>query len=215
MKVWLWVIIGLGVFFLASVLAAALRSRAGRQAEAAFHRDLPRALELRSPVFEHKGPMPATLSCEGAGGSPSLAWANVPEGTRSFALIVVDPDIPSPSTQWIEFVHWIVYDLPGKSRALPAQLSSEAISQSGAVAGRNGYGAREYVSPCPVSGTHRYLYRLYALDVESLLPENEGKRGVLDAIQGHVLAYGELWGTYKCQTLSFWGAMGRNMRRGE
>jgi Raf kinase inhibitor-like YbhB/YbcL family protein len=205
----------LATLILGGALVLALRSRAARRAEAAFHRGLPHTLKLSSPAFKDQGAMPAALSCEGDGGSPPLAWANVPQGTRSFVLIVVDPDIPSPNTQWIEFVHWVVYDVPADRRALPAQLSSKGLSQLGAVAGQNGYGAREYVAPCPVSGTHDYVYRLYALDVESLAPKNEGKRGVLGAMRGHVLAYGELRGRYACQTLSFWGAMRSNMQREE
>jgi Raf kinase inhibitor-like YbhB/YbcL family protein len=213
MKGWPWFLIGLAALLLFGAVAAALRSRAARRAEAAFHKALPRTLELSSPAFENEGVMPAALSCEGEGGSPPLRWDNVPEGTRSFVLIVVDPDLPSPKAQWIEFVHWVVYNLPGENRVLPPQCSAQTLSQLGAVAGRNGYSAREYVNPCPVSGTHRYLYRLYALDVTSLAPESDGKRGILAAMRGHALAYGELWGHYACQTLGFWGVMRRNMRR--
>jgi phosphatidylethanolamine-binding protein (PEBP) family uncharacterized protein len=79
--------------------------------------------------------------------------------------------------------------------------------------GRNGYGQRQYVAPCPVSGAHRYVYRLYALDVEELQPGRDGKAGVLGAMEGHVLGYGELIGVYRLQKTSGWGAMRRNISR--
>jgi Raf kinase inhibitor-like YbhB/YbcL family protein len=215
MKLWLWTLVGLGALLLSGVLIVLLRARAARRAERAVHEMLPQTIELDCPDFEHQGTMPAALSCEGEGGSPPLRWANLPEGTLSLALIVVDPDLPTPNTQWIEFVHWVVYNLPARRSVLGSALSPQALSQLGAVAGRNGYGGREYVAPCPVSGTHSYLYRLYALDVPAIEPESDDKRGVLSAMQGHVLAYGELRGRYACQTLSFWGAMRRNVRRGK
>jgi Raf kinase inhibitor-like YbhB/YbcL family protein len=108
-------------------------------------------------------------------------------------------------------VHWVVYDLPAEARSLEARASSQALAQLGAVAGRNGYGRRSYVDPCPVSGTHRYLYRLYALDVEALQPGREDRAGVRAAMEGHVLAYGELLGTYRCTTHSLWSAMRANV----
>jgi Raf kinase inhibitor-like YbhB/YbcL family protein len=142
-----------------------------------------------------------------------LAWANAPEGTRSWVLIAIDPDIPSSRTQFVEFVHWVLYDLPAETRSLPAQVSLHQLAELGAVMGRNGYGQRHYVAPCPVSGAHRYIYRLYALDIEDLQPRQDSKAGVWRAMQGHILAYGELVGLYQLQNTSGWGAMRRALRR--
>ena len=209
----LWILIGLGLLAFLAALPVLLRARAAQRADAATHRPLDRSLQLTSPAFAHQGTMPLDLSCEGSAGSPPLAWSNVPQGTRSFVLLAVDPDIPSPRLRLMEFVHWVLYDLPAGTRALPAQVSLHQLAQLGALMGRNGYGQRQYVAPCPISGAHRYVYRLYALDVEDLEPQQDGKAGVLRAMQGHVLAYGELTGVYRLRETSGWGAMRRNVPR--
>lgn len=209
----LWIPIGLGLLAILAALLVLLRARAAQRADAATHGALDRSIELTSPAFDHQGAMPLDLSCEGKGGSPPLAWSNVPQGTRSFVLLAVDPDIPSSRLRLMEFVHWVLYDLPGQTRSLPAQVSLQALADWGALMGRNGYGQRQYVAPCPISGAHRYVYRLYALDVEDLDPQQDGKAGVLRAMQGHVLAYGELTGVYRLQQTSGWGAMRRNVQR--
>jgi Raf kinase inhibitor-like YbhB/YbcL family protein len=213
MKPSLWILIGLGLVALLTLLLALLRARAAQRADAAYHRPLAQSLELTSPAFVHQGAMPPDLSCEGAASSPPLAWSNVPDGTRSFVLLAVDPDIPSSRLRLIEFVHWVLYDLPAGARSLPAQVSLQELAQLGAVMGRNGYGQRQYVAPCPVSGAHHYVYRLYALDVEDLEPPQDGKAGVLRAMEGHVLAYGELTGVYRLRGTSSWGAMRKNIPR--
>jgi Raf kinase inhibitor-like YbhB/YbcL family protein len=212
MKNLLWILAVLAIPIVLGLLLVLFRTRAARRGDAAYHRALDRSLELTSPAFEHQGAMPTRYSCEGEGRSPPLAWSNVPQGTRSFVLIAVDPDIPSSRVRLMEFVHWVLYDLPAEARELPAQVSLHELAQFGAVMGRNGYGQRQYIAPCPVSGAHRYVYRLYALDVEGLQPRQDGKAGVLRAMGGHVLAYGELVGTYQLRNTSGWGAMRRNMR---
>jgi Raf kinase inhibitor-like YbhB/YbcL family protein len=213
MKNPLWLLAGLAILLALGLLLVVLRARAARRADAAYHRPLDRSIELTSPAFEHQGAMPIELSCEGGGRSPPLAWSNVPQGTRSFVLLAVDPDIPSSRLHLMEFVHWVLYDLPAEARELPAQVSLHELAQLGAVMDRNGYGRREYVAPCPVSGAHRYVYRLYALDVEELEPRQDGKAGVLRAMEGHVLAYGKLIGVYRLRETSGWGAMRKNVPR--
>ena len=213
MKPSLWMLVSLALLLLPGLLLVLLRARVAQRADAAYHRALDRTIDLASPAFEDRGLMPAPLSCEGPAGSPPLAWSNVPEGTRSFALIAVDPDLPSPRLPLGEFVHWVLYDLPAGARALPGQVSLHELAQLGAVMGQNGYRQRQYVAPCPVSGAHRYVYRLYALDVEELDPRQDNKAGVQRAMEGHVLAYGELTGTYRLQKTSGWGAMRKNIPR--
>ena len=209
----LWLLAGLVLLLALGLLLAVLRAQAARRADAAYHRAIDRSLQLTSPAFEHQGAMPIELSCEAGGRSPPLTWSNVPEGTRSFVLIAVDPDIPSSRVRVMEFVHWVLYDLPAEARELPAQVSLQELAQFGALMGRNGYGQRQYVAPCPVSGAHHYVYRLYALDVEELQPRQDGKAGVLRAMEGHFLGYGELVGVYRLQKTSGWGAMRRNISR--
>jgi Raf kinase inhibitor-like YbhB/YbcL family protein len=207
----LWILVGIGVLGAVALLAIVLRGLLAQRAEARYHQALDRSLQLSSPAFENKGRMPAEFSCEGAGGSPPLAWSNAPEGTRSFALIVTDVDIPSSRLHLMEFVHWVLYDLPGDTRALDARITLAELARLEAVMGRNGYGQRDYVSPCPVSGTHRYVYRLYALDVEDLEPRRDSKGGVLKAMEGHILAYGEWIGEYQCTTVKGLSALRRAM----
>jgi Raf kinase inhibitor-like YbhB/YbcL family protein len=204
----LWVLVGIGVL---AILAFVLRGLLAQRAEAGYHDTLDDSLQLSSPAFENNDRIPADLSCEGAGGSPPLTWSNVPEGTRSFVLVVTDVDIPSPRLHLMEFVHWVLYDLPGGARALDARITLDELARLEAVLGQNGYGQREYVSPCPVSGTHHYVYRLYALDVEDLQPRRDSKGGVLKALEGHVLSYGELVGAYQCTTVKGLKALRRAM----
>ena len=207
----LWILVGIGVLSIIAMVAIVLRGLFAQRAEASYHDALDRSLQLSSPAFENQGRMPAEFSCEGAGGSPPLAWSNVPQGTRSFALIVTDVDIPSARLRLMEFVHWVLYDLPGDARALGARITLADLARLEAVMGRNGYGQREYVSPCPVSGTHHYVYRLYALDVEDLQPRRDSKGGVLQAMEGHVLAYSEWTGAYQCRTAKGLAALRRAM----
>jgi Raf kinase inhibitor-like YbhB/YbcL family protein len=211
MKPVLWILVGIAILGGIAILVIVLRGLWTRRAEASYHDALDRSLQLSSPAFENKGRIPAEFSCEGPGGSPPLTWANVPEGTRSYVLIVTDVDIPSPRLQLTEFVHWVLYDLPGGTRALDARITLNELARLEAVMGRNGYGQREYVSPCPVSGTHHYVYRLYALDVEDLQPRQDSKGGMLKAMEGHVLAYGELIGAYQCTTIKGLSALRRAM----
>ena len=96
---------------------------------------------------------------------------------------------------------------------VPFYYVEYGLAQLGAVMGQNGYRQRQYVAPCPVSGAHRYVYRLYALDVEELAPRQDNKAGVQRAMEGHVLAYGELTGAYRLQKTSGWGAMRKNIPR--
>jgi Raf kinase inhibitor-like YbhB/YbcL family protein len=213
MKNPLWIPVLLAFLLVLGLLLILLRARAARRADAATHGALDHSIELTSPAFDDQGPMPLALSCEGQAASPPLAWSNVPEGARSFVLIAVDPDIPSARVRLMEFVHWVLYDLPAETRSLPAQVSLQDLADWGAVMGRNGYGQRQYVAPCPVSGAHHYVYRLYALDVADLQPGQDSKSGVLRAMRGHVLAYGELTGLYQLRETSGWGAMRKNVGR--
>jgi Raf kinase inhibitor-like YbhB/YbcL family protein len=213
MKNPLWILVGLGVLVALGLLIALLRAHAARRADVAYHRPLAQSLELTSPAFEHQRQIPSEFSCEGHAGSPPLTWPEVPRGTRSLVLLAVDSDIPSSRVRLMEFVHWVVYDLPAETRSLPSQVSLKELAELGAVMGRNGYGHRQYIAPCPVSGTHRYVYRLYALDVEDLEPKRDHKAGVLWAMEGHILGYGELVGLYHLKSTSGWHAMRRNINQ--
>ena len=144
------------------------------------------ALQLTSPACSEGGSIPAKFTCTGENVSPALAWTGAPDGVRSYALIMDDPDAPRGT-----WVHWVVFNLPGDRSGLP-----EDVGQDVGVPGTNTYGRTGYGGPCPPSGTHRYFFKLYALDTALNLKAGASKEDVLRAMEGHILAQGELMGTY-------------------
>jgi len=153
----------------------------------------PVSMGLRSPAFLQGAPIPARYTCDAEDVSPALSWEGVPPRTRSFALLLEDPDAPAGS-----WSHWLVYDLPADTRELAEGISAHAL-KDGVRQGRNSWGRSEYGGPCPPSGTHRYFFRLYALDIRLGLPPGVGRKQLLAAMQGHILARAELLGTYSRQ----------------
>jgi Raf kinase inhibitor-like YbhB/YbcL family protein len=150
------------------------------------------AIEVTSSAFEDGDAIPARYTCDGLDVSPSLSWGSATDRTRSLALIADDPDAPAGT-----FVHWVIYDLPPDTRGLPEDVPNEQTLPSGAAQGMNGAGSVGYMGPCPPGGTHRYFFKLYALDTELGLGGGATKDEVLDAMEGHILAEGQLMGTYR------------------
>jgi Raf kinase inhibitor-like YbhB/YbcL family protein len=153
-------------------------------------------LRLKSPAFEHLGRIPTRYTCEGEDVSPPLSWNDPPPGTRSFALIVEDPDAPDPEAPKMTWVHWVLYNLPPEARELAEAVPSERLPE-GTLEGRNDWKRTGYGGPCPPIGRHRYFHRLYALD--ALLPDlgSPTRSALLKAVEGHVLGGAELIGTYQ------------------
>lgn len=153
-------------------------------------------MKLSSAAFTTGGAIPVRYSCDGEDISPPLAWSGAPDATRSFALIVDDPDAPDPAAPKMTWVHWLVYDLPATAHSLP----EAAALPSGAHAGLNDWRRTNYGGPCPPIGRHRYFFKLYALDC--LLPDlgSPTKTRLEAAMKGHVLAQAELVGTYQRQS---------------
>ena len=148
------------------------------------------AFTLTSPAFKDGGGIPARFTCAGADVSPPLAWGNPPEETRSFVLIADDPD--APGRTWL---HWLVYDIPAGLRQLGDDASRKGIAA--ARQGRNDFGKTTYGGPCPPSGTHRYYFRLKALDVGTVgVKPGALREEVLRRIQGHVIGEAALMGTF-------------------
>ena len=137
--------------------------------------------------------IPAKFTCNGAGVSPQLAWSAPPAGTASFALIVTDPDAPGRT-----FVHWVLYNLPVGTQALPEGLPGLGQLTDGSRQGRNDFGEIGYGGPCPPPGSpHHYVFTLYALDAKLNLPVGATRAQVEAAMQRHILAKGELVGLFQ------------------
>ncbi len=150
------------------------------------------SIQLTSPAFEHGEMIPDRYTCNGQDISPALNWAGVPEGAGSLALICDDPD--APMGIW---VHWVIYNIPAKTKGLPEDVSaSKATLKNGAIQGTNSWGRIGYGGPCPPSGTHRYFFRLYAVDTSLDLKPGATKAQLLKAMEGHILAECELMGRY-------------------
>ena len=141
-------------------------------------------MELTSPAFQNNTLIPAKYTCQGEDISPPLAVTGIPNGTVTFALINDDPDAPGGTWD-----HWIVWNIPPDG----------TIGQSTVpgLQGKNSWGRNKYGGPCPPSGTHRYFFKLYALDGKLALKEGARKADVLKAMEGHVLAQAQLIGLYK------------------
>jgi Raf kinase inhibitor-like YbhB/YbcL family protein len=152
----------------------------------------PMSLTVASSAFPAGGPIPSVHTCEGKDISPPLAWTDSPAGTESFALISDDPDAPMGT-----WVHWVLYNLPPSTRQLPEAFPTKAQFPDGTRQGMTDFQRIGYGGPCPPSGTHRYYFKLYALDAVLDLASGATKPQLEAAMQGHILAQAELMGTYK------------------
>jgi hypothetical protein len=144
------------------------------------------SLELTSDAFTNGQSIPAKYTCTGRNISPALAWNEPPSGTQSFALIVDDPDAPMGT-----WVHWVLFNIPAEVRSLRENADTSAM-----FVGKNSWGDLGYGGPCPPSGTHRYYFKLYALDSTLSLSPGATKEQLLKTMDGHILAQGELMGTF-------------------
>ena len=142
-------------------------------------------LKVTSSSFGHNGRIPAKFTCDGIDVNPSLHINNVPEGAKSLVLIMDDPDAPMGTWD-----HWVVWNIE------PSPVIEENSVPAGAVQGKNSWGKTKYGGPCPPSGTHRYFFKVYALDAFLDLSSKSDKKTVEKAMKGHVLAQGELIGLY-------------------
>ena len=154
------------------------------------------ALTLTSPAFNHNEAIPSLYTCEGKNLAPPLEWHDIPPLTESLVLIVDDPDVPDPAEPRMVWVHWVLYNIPPQVTDLPKGAKSADLPQGTGVGG-NDSGHTDYDGPCPPIGTHRYFFKLYALDTRLDLSGKVLKDDVLDAMKGHVLAEAELIGTYR------------------
>ena len=154
------------------------------------------ALALSATAFAANGPIPKRYTCEGADVAPGLAWTGAPANTRSFALIVDDPDAPDPKAPKLTWVHWVLYDIPAGAASLPEASVTKTLPP-GTREGTNDWKRTGYGGPCPPIGRHRYFFKLYALDAALGDLGTPTKAKLEAAMKGHVIARSELVGTYE------------------
>jgi len=172
------------VFFAIAVLPAS--------GEAPRKEGGPMNMTLESPAFRNGDMIPAKYSYYGENVSPPLSWSNPPEGTVGFALIMDDPDAPLGT-----WVHWIVYRIPTTAVGIGEGASKAKKLPVGSVEGFTDFQSTPYGGPCPPSGTHRYFFKLYALDTMLTTAPGATKKQLLDAMKGHILEQAELVGKFK------------------
>lgn len=149
-------------------------------------------LELRSDAFKQGETIPVKYTCDGENLSPALTWSRPPDSTKELILICDDPDAPGGTWD-----HWVVYGLPADTAGLPEGVPKTKEIETGGFHGKNSWGKIGYGGPCPPKGSaHRYFFRIYAIDTKLDLKPGASKKEVLAAIDGHVLAQGELMGKY-------------------
>ena len=148
-------------------------------------------LDIKSTAFGEGDSIPKQYTCDGADISPQLSWSQPPEGTGSMVLICDDPDAPMGT-----WVHWVLYGLSPDTLEISEGIPDDKEVLGGAKHGVNDFRKYGYGGPCPPGGTHRYFFKLYAVDTEVDLDPGATKDEVIDAIKGHVLAEGQLMGRY-------------------
>ncbi len=151
---------------------------------------------LSSTSFEDQGTIPRKHTCEGGDIAPALSWSAAPEATKTFAVIVDDPDAPDPAAPQGTWVHWVLYDVPATTTALPEGSSSKTLPP-GSREGLNDWKRIGYGGPCPPVGRHRYFHKVYALDVALGDLGHPSKSVLENVMKGHVLAQAQLVGTYQ------------------
>jgi Raf kinase inhibitor-like YbhB/YbcL family protein len=141
-------------------------------------------LTITSPDFSHEGELPSRFTCDGDNANPTLNVHGIPEGTKSLAIIVEDPDVTSTT-----FSHWIVWNIP------PQETIAENTTPG--VQGNNSMGKNNYLGPCPMGGMHRYFFKVFALNTMLDIDANSNKKKLEDAMGEHILARGEIMGWYR------------------
>jgi len=191
----LWTLVSIGI--LLSVVFCGNENQAdtkGEQKMAKAQESEMKNIEISSPAFLEGDTIPVKFTCDGTDVSPALTWSAPPEGTKSLALICDDPDAPRGT-----WVHWVLFNIPPTITGLPeAVVIDKDESIKGALEGVTDFGNNTYGGPCPPRGpAHRYYFKIYTMDQILELTEKATKADVEKAMKGHILAMGQLMGTYK------------------
>ena len=151
----------------------------------------PSAMQVTSTAIKQGQPIPRQYTCDGVNISPPLEWNGTPKSAKTIAIIADDPDAPAGT-----WVHWVVYNLPAENIGLVENLPLTEELKAGGFQGKNDFQKVGYGGPCPPSGTHRYFFKVYAVDTELPLKAGATKAEVEKAMQGHIVAQTQLMGTY-------------------
>jgi Raf kinase inhibitor-like YbhB/YbcL family protein len=151
-------------------------------------------ITVTSPAFKQEGMIPSKYTADGLNVSPPLQWESLPDGTQSIALISDDPDAPMGT-----WVHWVMWNIPPDKKELPENIPPDPRLPDGSSQGITDFRQPGYGGPAPPSGTHRYYFKVYALDTKLDLPGSSTKADLVRAMKGHILAEGQLMGKYKRQ----------------
>jgi len=149
-------------------------------------------MKLTSTAFKEGEAIPRAYTCDGANVSPSLEWGGVPKNAKTLAIICDDPD--ARASTW---VHWVLYELPANNIGLVENVPLTENLKAGGFQGQNDFGKIGYDGPCPPSGTHRYFFKLYALDAALDLKPGATKAELEKAMEGHIVGQAQLMGTYR------------------
>ena len=192
-------LLGVSLMALASLAGMACSGGGDEQAKAAdidlslLEQGVAANIVVTSPVFTEGESIPGKHSCYGLDLSPPISWSGVPSGTKSLALVSVEPDAPGGGT----YAHWLLYDMPPDVTEVPGSMGRTDAQLVGGIFGTNDFNRLGWGGPCPARGTtHFYFFKVYALDSELSIEDGARKDEVVEAMKGHVLGYGALMGTY-------------------
>ncbi len=196
MKVLGSLIVAIVVLAVAFTAFAYMRASSARDVDRTYHAAIPKTVILHSISFGAGGEIPSSYTCKGEKVSPEVSWEGAPDKAQSFVLIATDWDGPSPRLRLGNFTHWLLYNIPREVREIKSAATAAELAREKVEIGNNSSGAAAYMPPCPRWGRHRYVFRLYALDIAQIHPATRDREAVMEAMTGHVLAFGEIVGLF-------------------
>jgi Raf kinase inhibitor-like YbhB/YbcL family protein len=191
MKIVLRSVLIILVLVAGAILVLAVRAARARHEDESYHAALAKTLAVSSRNFAENGAIPPAFTCRGSGNAPQIRWDHVPAGAQSYVLTMVDWDAPAPWLPLNDFTHWILYNIPEERREVTESASSDELQKEHIEVGQNSSGSPGYAPPCPPLGTHRYKVRVYAIDIPQIRLSNTDRRAIQNAMQGHILGFGE------------------------
>ncbi|WP_020606367.1 YbhB/YbcL family Raf kinase inhibitor-like protein [Spirosoma spitsbergense] len=191
------ILLGFVLFVILVLVGMHFWAGSGRNQEEQKLVALNKYIHVSSRSFPPAGDMPISCSCKGEERSPEISWDNVPITATSFVILATDYDVPTPAFSIFNLSHWVVYNLPTAVRSLPDGVTPAQMNALGGKVGKNSLGNSTFIGPCPPLGRHAYVFRVYALDEMLSFPTVPDKQAVLNAMEGHILGYGELTGYFQ------------------